>query len=394
MSPLQGSSFSNDRPHRPRAWPAMAVVVSLLGLATAWSAGVFKIETKDEVVVKEDNDVVRAERETQEPDREPKLPVPFEKPAVEQQPQQPSTTWTSPSTEMAFVHIEGGEFMMGSPDGDNDAEDDEKPQHEVRIGPFYLGATEVTRGQFRRFVYKTGYRTEAETDGTGGHGWNEEKKTFEQDPTYTWLNPGFEQSDEHPVVNVSWNDAVAFCEWLSRVEGRAYRLPTEAEWEYACRARTTTNYFSGDDPESLATVGNVADGTLKEKYPDWPTIAARDGYIYTAPVGRFPANAFRLYDMHGNASEWCQDWYDAEYYKRSPVDDPSGPSGASKRVFRGGALNIGPRLPVGEPSLEQACGPGQRPGVSCCYGSAQRPTRCRRKIEAVWRGIGDGTREG
>ena len=109
--------------------------------------------------------------------------------------------------------------------------------------PFYLGVTEVTRGQFRRFVDDAGYQTEAEKDGKGGCGWNEETKKFEQNPRYTWQNPGFEQTDEHPVVNVSWNDAQAFIGWLSRKEGKTYRLPTEAEWEYACRAGTTTRYF-------------------------------------------------------------------------------------------------------------------------------------------------------
>jgi sulfatase modifying factor 1 len=234
--------------------------------------------------------------------------------------------------------IPAGTFQMGSPDDDKDTNNDEKPQHEVRISAFYLGVTEVTRGQFRRFVDETGYKTEAENDGKGGYGWNEEKKTFEQAPNYTRLNPGFEQTDAHPVVNVSWNDAVAFCEWLSRVEDQTYRLPTEAEWEYACRARTTTKYFSGDDPESLATVANVADGTGKAKYPDWTwAISARDGFVYTAPAGQFSPNAFGLYDMHGNVWEWCGDGYDAEYYKRSPGEDPSGPAQAGGRVIRGGS---------------------------------------------------------
>jgi len=241
--------------------------------------------------------------------------------------------------------IPAGQFLMGSsPDG-KDAEDDEKPWHWVRITqPFYLGITEVTRGQFRQFVDDSGYKTEAEKDGKGGWGWNEEKANFEQDPKFTWLNPGFEQTDEHPVVNVSWNDAVAFCQWLSHVEGRTYRLPTEAEWEYACRAGTTTKYFSGDDPETLATVGNVADGTAKEKYPKWSAIAAHDGYIYTAPVARFRVNAFGLYDMHGNVWEWCQDWYDKEYYKRSPVEDPLCAEGATLRVNRGGGWIVDPRV--------------------------------------------------
>jgi sulfatase modifying factor 1 len=257
--------------------------------------------------------------------------------------QEPGKTTTN-SIGMKLALIPAGTFPMGSPDDDKGADADEKPQHEVRISAFYLGVTEVTRGQFRRFVDDTGYKTEAEKDGKGGYGWNEEKKTFEQDPKYTWLTPGFEQTEDHPVVNVSWNDAVAFCAWLSRADGQTYRLPTEAEWEYACRARTTTKYFSGDDPESLAAVGNVADGTAKAKYPNWTTIAARDGFIYTAPVGQYRPNGFGLYDMHGNVWEWCQDEYDAEYYKRSPGVDPPGPSGESVRVIRGGGWGIDPRV--------------------------------------------------
>jgi formylglycine-generating enzyme required for sulfatase activity len=240
--------------------------------------------------------------------------------------------------------IPAGQFLMGSPDNDKDAYDDEKPSHWVRINnPFYLGLTEVTRGQFRRFVDDAGYRTEAEKDGKGGWGWNAEKEKFEQDPKFTWLNPGFEQTDEHPVVNVSWNDAQAFISWLSRKEGRTYRLPTEAEWEYACRAGTKTKYVGGDDPETLAAFGNVADGTAKEKFPMWTTITARDGYIYTAPVGQFRANAFGLYDMHGNVWEWCSDRYAADYYERSPMDDPQGHAGASAQVRRGGGWTAFPR---------------------------------------------------
>jgi len=234
--------------------------------------------------------------------------------------------------------IPAGQFLMGSAPDDKDAPDPEKPWHWVRITqPFYLGVTEVTRGQFRRFVDATGYKTQAEMNGKGGWGWNEEKAQFEQNAKFTWLNPGFEQTETHPVVHVSWNDAVAFCRWLSRVEGQSYRLPTEAEWEYACRAGTTTKYFSGDDPETLATVANVADGTAKERYPKWTwAIGARDSYVYTAPVAHFRANAFGLYDMHGNVWEWCQDWYDKDYYKRSPVEDPVCLAGASYRVVRGG----------------------------------------------------------
>jgi formylglycine-generating enzyme required for sulfatase activity len=254
---------------------------------------------------------------------------------------------------MKLTLIPAGEFMMGSGESaeamtgyfnrrygtDLKAENykDEHPEHRVRITrPFYLGKYHVTRGEFRQFVADTGYKTDAEKDGKGGFG-IDEKGHWNQKPEYTWRNPGFTQTDEHPVVDVSWNDAVAFCQWLSRKEGKTYRLPTEAEWEYACRAGTTTRYWCGDDPEGLAQVGNVADAAAKAQFPDWITIAASDGYVFTSPVGSFRANAFGLYDMHGNACQWCADWYDAGYYDRSPVDDPSGPDSGSSRVLRGGS---------------------------------------------------------
>jgi formylglycine-generating enzyme required for sulfatase activity len=241
-----------------------------------------------------------------------------------------------------LVLIPAGEFFMGSNDGPA-VFYNMHPQHRVRITrPFYLGATEVTRGQFRRFVDDSGYRTDAEKDGKGGIGLNEAGQ-WVQDPKCTWQNPGFEQTDDHPVVNVSWNDVVAFCEWLSRKEGVMYRLPTEAEWEYACRAGTTTKYSSGDDPEGLAAVENLADGTAKAKYPNWTwTSAAQDGFIYTAPVGRYNPNAWGLFDMHGNVSEWCADGYADDYYKHSPPDDPPGADGAPVRVLRGADWALGP----------------------------------------------------
>ncbi len=148
------------------------------------------------------------------------------------------------------------------------------------------------------------------------------------------------------MVEVSWNDAVAFCDWLSRKEGKSYRLPTEAEWEYACRAGTKTRYYNGDNPEKLVDVGNVADGTIKEN-KDWRlhdgviakmAISAKDGYLLMAPVGRFKPNAWGLYDMHGNAQQHCADWYNYQYYKASPTDNPKGPSddamGPSRRKYR------------------------------------------------------------
>jgi sulfatase modifying factor 1 len=239
---------------------------------------------------------------------------------------------------MKLALIPPGEFQMGSPQSETKREDIES-QHRVRITkPLYLGVHEVTVGQFRRFVEAKSYRTEAEQDGEGGYGFNESSNSWFQNAKYTWRNCGFAQGDDHPVVNVSWNDAKAFCDWLSAQEGKTYRLPTEAEWEYACRAGTNTVYSSGDDPEILARVGNVADATAKAKFHNRDlAIKASDDYVYTAPVGRFQPNAFGLYDMHGNVWEWCQDWYDKDYYQGSPTDDPQGPPTASDRVRRGGS---------------------------------------------------------
>jgi formylglycine-generating enzyme required for sulfatase activity len=255
---------------------------------------------------------------------------------------------TTRAGEIKLKLIPAGAFMMGSDDSDADAQSDEvvikngkKEKHRVRISrPFYLGVTEVTRGQFRLFVDDEGYKTEAQRLGKGARREYAANRGLYQNAMATWLDPGFEQSDDHPVVNVSWNDAVAFCRWLSRREGRAYRLPTEAEWEYACRAGTNTRHSSGDDLEGLASVGNVADATARKKYPLLSTLAASDGFIHTAPAGKFRANAFGLYDMHGNVSEWCQDWYGAEFYKSAPMEDPVCSAPATERAIRGGAWGL------------------------------------------------------
>src|SRR5262249_28038500 len=162
-----------------------------------------------------------------------------------------------------------------------------------------------TIGQFKKFVEQDSYITEAEKDTQGGWGYNEAEKKFEgRKPQYTWKHTGWAITDEHPVVNVTWNDAKAFCAWLSKREGKTYGLPSEAQWEYAAGAGTKTAFHSGDDPETLASVGNVADATARSKFPDWKwTIKARDGYAFSAPVGQLRKNDFGLFDMHGNVWE-------------------------------------------------------------------------------------------
>lgn len=254
---------------------------------------------------------------------------------------------------MKLTLILPGEFLMGNNElletvvelasqagWPNAAFQHEYPLHLVRITrPFYLGTYEVTKGQFRKFVEGTGYKTEAETDGKGGYGYTgDDRNPLKLSPKYSWKDWGVEESDEVPVVNVSWNDASVFCEWLSRKEKVVYRLPTEAEWEYACRAGTKTRYFFGDDPEGLVRVANVGDATLKaRRSPAYPCLEASDGYDFPAPVGKFKPNGFGLFDMHGNVQEWCQDWYDTRYYGQSPTEDPPGAPNGLHRVCRGGA---------------------------------------------------------
>jgi serine/threonine-protein kinase len=216
----------------------------------------------------------------------------------------------------------------------------EQPRHHVTISRrFYLGATEVTRGQFRAFVTATGYRTDAEKDGRGFGNFN---PTRTQAREYTdWRLVGEHRvTDDHPVAGVSWNDATAFCEWLSRKEKVRYRLPTEAEWEYACRAGTTTRFWTGDEPATLLRGANVPDITYREGFQrlayEW--VDGRDGYSGLAPVGSFAANPWGLYDMHGNVWEWCADGYDASFYQAKAVTDPIGPADRPERAMRGGCF--------------------------------------------------------
>lgn len=236
----------------------------------------------------------------------------------------------SPSTkpDLAFLRIEAGEYEMGSSEpveklavdvagADEKSFAAERPAHPVRIRrPFLLGQTEVTVEQFRPFVTATGRDMD--------DGWDD-------------------RGDRHPVVFVRWIDAVEFCNWLSEFEGfepcytiegnsaarrdngNGYRLPTEAEWEYACRAGTRSRYSFGNYWRDFGKYGLATDPAGGEV----PRLA---------PVGHFSANAWGLFDMHGNAAEWCEDWWSDEYYVLSPKDDPAGPSEGIERVVRGGSF--------------------------------------------------------
>ena len=137
---------------------------------------------------------------------------------------------------------------------------------------------------------------------------------------------------------------MAFCKWLSKKEGKTYRLPTEAEWEYACRAGTTTRFNCGDDPDTLLEAANMDHVKGRTEFPHVQELELpKDKPVtFTVPVGSFKPNRFGLYDMHGNVWEWCSDWYGEDYYANSPVDDPQGPDDGHLRVRRGGAWHSYP----------------------------------------------------
>ena len=242
-----------------------------------------------------------------------------------------------------MMAIPAGTFRMGDLSGDG--YDSEKPVHSVTVPAFNMGRYEVTVGQFRRFVEATGYRTEAErnTDGnqgctvsTGG-GWESTAGT-------SWRNPGFSVGDNHPVVCVSWNDAEAFVKWLNGKAGGDFRLPTEAEWEYAVRAGSSTKYHFGNNESQLCRYGNHADSGTDF---GWKNESCSDGVgKRTAEVGRYQPNSFGLYDMHGNVSEWVEDcWNDS--YAGAPSDGRAWTQGdCSQRVIRGRFLVQLPGVPA------------------------------------------------
>jgi len=258
-----------------------------------------------------------------------------------------------------MAKIPAGEFLMGNFESGESVKNlfpndhhepsyfnDELPQHRVRITqPFLMGKTEVTVGQFRQFVEEVGYRTESERDGSGAWGFNPIKRVCEgRSIAYSWKNPGFAQTENHPVLNVTWSDASQYCKWLGQKTGQTYRLPSEAEWEYACRAGSTNRYCGFDEKDTLCKISRTID---VRKNPEFAHIQQlvipENGSIeFTAPVASYPANGWGLHDMHGNVWEWTGDWYAEDYYANSTMDDPKGPETGGVRVRRGGAWNSVP----------------------------------------------------
>ncbi len=278
-----------------------------------------------------------------------------------------TTVETTNSVGMRMTLIPPGEFLMGSTpeqvawcrkSGEDDKMQpndpyfvritDETPQHKVTISqPFLMGSTEVTVAQFSKFVQASKYETEAEKYGFGNSGDKTIEKAAEVNKGINWKNPGYAITDDTAVTQITWNDACACCTWLSEQEQRrpwyrpdgkggwliaahadGYRLPTEAEWEYACRAGTTTQYSFGDDKAQLDQYGwfnKNAGGKVQ-------------------PVALKRPSPFGLFDIHGNVQEWCQNWYDGKWHDTTSPSDPTGPSSGSVRVIRGGGWRDSPSL--------------------------------------------------
>ncbi len=250
-----------------------------------------------------------------------------------------------------MVLIPAGEFMMGASPGM--VHQHETPQHRVFLDAFYIDKFPVTNMQFQKFVDSTGYVTDAEK-----RGWSNapEEKRADQIKANgaNWRHPRGPESDikdimNHPVVHVSWNDAHAYAKWANK------RLPTEAEWEKAARGTDGRKYPWGDG-EPDGTRCNYAD---RNTAFGWRDSSVDDGYEYTSPVGRYEngKSPYGIYDMAGNVWEWCSDWYDKDYFSKSPKDNPKGPANGQHRVIRGGgswhdgadymrSTNRGPRQPA------------------------------------------------
>jgi sulfatase modifying factor 1 len=231
-----------------------------------------------------------------------------------------------------LLFVRGGTFEMGSPEAEPERQAVET-QHPVQVSDFYLSACPITLGQFEAFIQDSHYQTDADTGG-GSNIWNGEKVEFKAGVNWRCDVKGAPQTDKrHPVIHVSWNDASAYCAWLGKQCKAPVRLPTEAEWEYACRAGTTTPFHTG---HNLTT--KEANYNGNHPYNKNP----KGGFLNkTSIVGSYPPNAWGFYDMHGNVWEWCQDWYDEKYFEQcksaGTALNPTGPVEGSYRVGRGGS---------------------------------------------------------
>ena len=248
-----------------------------------------------------------------------------------------------------MVYIPGGTFDMGNSFGDAN----KKPTHTVTVSNFMMSKHEVTVGQFALFIAETHYRTDAERVGSSRFFDYTRNKALDSTGINWRYGADLQQLSanryDHPVVHVSHNDALEFCKWLSKKEGKTYRLPTEAEWEYAAgNGRTHSRYSWGDALRGERVTGNLKDQMaadafkIMERHSGIMFLNYCDNYVFTAPVGSYKVNDLGLHDMTGNVSEWCADWYDADYYAHSSSSNPTGPKKGTFRVIRGGSWHTNP----------------------------------------------------
>ena len=224
---------------------------------------------------------------------------------------------------MKMVDIPAGNFVMGACDGDSEARPDELPCRTITFTkPFQMGVYEVTVAQFLEFVEAQGYKTQAESSGLGGWKASTASSWGSQNPNLNWSSPGYPVAADLPVTMISYEDALAFCAWLSKRDGKNYRLPTEAEWEYACRAGS---------PDVYHFPINSRDSYCWSLWNTKKTVCPR-------PVGTRQPNPWGLFDMGGNAREWCLDWYGEKAYLLSQKEFPQGPAKGTLRVIRGGCF--------------------------------------------------------
>jgi len=252
-----------------------------------------------------------------------------------------------PGQTPSMVVVPTGSFDMGAPDSEEGRAGAETPQHQVTIGKgFALSRAEITIGQFREFVRASGYQPDSVKLG-GASVYDERGGALRDDPDATWQSDyaGRAATDERlPVVNISWNDAKAYVDWLGQRTGKHYRLPSEAEFEYALRGGTTTKYWWGNGAPTRKVENLTGSGDRSQSGRRWSNAFEkyRDGYWGPAPVMSFEANPYGLFDIDGNVSEWVLDcWHDS--YVRAPADGSAWVNpGCSTRVVRGGSWGSSP----------------------------------------------------
>jgi sulfatase modifying factor 1 len=234
----------------------------------------------------------------------------------------------------AMMVLPAARFKQGFAATDRGSVSYEKPQHWVTIiRPFAMSADLVTVEEYRQFIDATGRAVQGCETYDGA---------WKYRPENNWRNPGFAQSGLHPVTCVSWNDAVAYAQWLSTKTGHQYRLPSASEWEYAARAGSDAVYPWASNGSNACTYANVADASAARQYPGWVAFACDDGYANTSPVGSFKANALGLNDMLGNVFQWTLDCWQADY-RGAPVDGSARTDGdCSERELRGGSWFTSP----------------------------------------------------